>query len=145
MAWPTILAVARAMMNGEVEYHAGNHQLGYRYLREATVLCDHLEYSEPWPWMHPPRQALGVLLLEKQGRVEEALTHYEDDLGIHSRLPRCDQHPGNIWSLHGYHECLTRLGHRKEADAIKPQLDELVHQSDTEIKLSCCCRGMQAS
>ena len=139
-----ILAVAQAMMNGEVEYHAGNHELGFRYLREATVLCDNLEYSEPWPWMHPPRHALGALLLE-QDRVDEALIHYEDDLGIHNRLPRCAQHPDNIWGLHGYHECLTRLGRLDEAAAIKPHLDELMRQSDIEIKSSCCCRGMQAS
>jgi tetratricopeptide (TPR) repeat protein len=136
-----ILGVAQAMMNGEVEYHAGNHELGFRYLREATVLCDHLEYSEPWPWMHPPRHALGALLLE-QNHAEEALIHYEDDLGIHDRLPRCAQHPDNIWALHGYHECLTRLGRKKEATGIKPRLDALIQQSDTDIKSSCCCRGM---
>jgi tetratricopeptide (TPR) repeat protein len=139
-----ILAVAKAMMNGEVEYHAGNHELGYRYLREACILSDHLEYSEPWPWMHPPRHALGALLLE-QNHVDEALIHYEDDLGIGNRLPRCTQHPDNIWALHGYHECLSRLGRHDEAAAIKPRLDELVRQSDSEIKSSCCCRGMQAS
>jgi len=139
-----ILAVAKTMMNGEVEYHAGNHQLGFRYLREACVLCDHLEYSEPWPWMHPPRHALGALLLE-QGCVDEAIIHYQDDLGIGNRLPRCVQHPDNIWALHGYHECLLRLERHEEAAAIKPRLDELVRQSDTEIKSSCCCRGMQAS
>ena len=32
-----ILAVGEAMMNGEVEYHAGNHELGFRYLREAST------------------------------------------------------------------------------------------------------------
>ena len=137
-----ILAVAQAMMNGEVEYHAGNHELGYRYLREACVLSDRLEYSEPWPWMHPPRHALGALLLE-QDRVDEAIIHYEDDLGIGNRLPRCVQHPGNIWALHGYHECLTRLGRDDEAAAIKPALDERLRQSDIEIKSSCCCRGMK--
>jgi hypothetical protein len=47
--------------------------------------------------------------------------------------------------LHGYHECLTRLGRLDEAAAIKPRLDELMRQSDIEIKSSCCCRGMQAS
>ena len=138
-----ILAVAQAMMNGEVEYHAGNHELGFHYLREACVLCDHLEYSEPWPWMHPPRHALGALLLE-QGRVEEAVIHYEDDLGIGNRLPRCAQHPDNIWALHGYHECLKRLGREAEALAIKPRLDELVEQSDIQIESSCCCRGMHS-
>ena len=137
-----ILAVAKAMMNGEVEYHAGNHELGFHYLREACVLCDHLEYSEPWPWMHPPRHALGALLLE-QDRVAEAIIHYEDDLGVGNRLPRCAQHPGNIWALHGYHECLTRLGRIDEAAAVKPQLDEMIRQSDIEIKSSCCCRGMK--
>ena len=137
-----ILAVAQAMMNGEVEYHAGNHELGYHYLREACVLCDRLEYSEPWPWMHPPRHALGALLLE-QGHVDEAIIHYEDDLGISNRLPRCAQHPDNIWALHGYHECLTRLGRENEANALKPRLDEMIRQSDVEIKSSCCCRGMR--
>ena len=137
-----ILAVAKAMMNGEVEYHAGNHEVGFQYLREACVLCDHLEYSEPWPWMHPPRHALGALLLE-QDRVDEAIIHYEDDLGIGNRLPRCAQHPGNIWALHGYHECLLRLQRDDEAAIIKPQLDELIRQSDIEIKSSCCCRGMR--
>jgi len=33
-----ILAVARAMMNGEVEYHAGNHELGYCYLRNDSSI-----------------------------------------------------------------------------------------------------------
>jgi tetratricopeptide (TPR) repeat protein len=137
-----ILAVAQAMMNGEVEYHAGNHELGFHYLREACVLCDRLEYSEPWPWMHPPRHALGALLLE-QDRVDEAIIHYEDDLGIGNRLPRCAQHPGNIWALHGYHECLARFGRDDEAAALKPRLDELIRQSDIEVKSSCCCRGMK--
>ena len=137
-----ILAVARQMMNGEVEYHAGNHELGFEYLREANQLFDALEYSEPWPWEHPPRHALGALLLE-HNQVEEALQHYEDDLGIGNRLPRCVQHPGNIWALHGYHECLTRLGRADEAAVIKPRLDELISHSDIEINSSCCCRGMQ--
>ena len=137
-----ILAVAKAMMDGEVEYHAGNYEIAFRYLREATVLCDNLEYCEPWPWMHPPRHALGALLLE-QNRAEEAIIHYEDDLGIGNRLPRCTQHPNNLWALHGYHECLLRLGRVDEAAAIKPRLDELIGQADIEIKSSCCCRGMR--
>ncbi len=134
-----ILAVAQQMMNGEVEYHAGNHELGFEFLREANRLFDALEYSEPWPWEHPPRHALGALLLE-QNQVDEALRHYEDDLGIGNRLPRCVQHPNNIWALHGYHECLTRLGRSDDAGVIKPRLDELIRQSDIEIKSSCCCR-----
>lgn len=134
-----ILEVAAAMMNGEVEYHAGEHELGFDFLRQAIKLNDQLAYSEPWPWMHPPRHALGALLLE-QGQVEEALLHYEDDLGIGDRLPRCVQHPGNIWALHGYQECLSRLGRDDEASAIATQLKPLLANADIEINSSCCCR-----
>ena len=134
-----IMNVAKAMMNGELEYHSGNHQLGYQLLREAARLSDNLQYSEPWPWMHPPRHALGALLLE-QGHAEEALKHYEDDLGLNPTLPRCVQHPDNIWALHGYHECLKRLDRNKEAESIKPRLEAALARSDIEVTSSCCCR-----
>ncbi len=138
-----ILAVARAMMNGEVEYHAGNHALGYDFLRQASQLSDQLEYSEPWPWMHPPRHALGALLLE-QGHVNEAIEHYRDDLGIGTSLsgglPRCLQHPDNIWALHGYVECLKRQGLSAEAQHYQLRLDKAMSEADVDIQSSCCCR-----
>ncbi|MFT5658743.1 MAG: tetratricopeptide (TPR) repeat protein [Gammaproteobacteria bacterium] len=134
-----ILAVAAAMMNGEVEYHAGHHALGYDYLRKASRLSDQLEYSEPWPWMHPPRHALGALLLE-QGHVDEAMQHYEDDLGIGNRLPRCLQHPDNIWALHGYVECLKRQGLSNAADQYNARLETAIAAADVDINSSCCCR-----
>lgn len=139
-----ILAVARAMMDGEVEYHAGNHALGYDFLRQASKLSDQLEYSEPWPWMHPPRHALGALLLE-QGHVDEAVEHYRDDLGIGNRLPRCLQHPDNIWALHGYVECLKRLGRSAEVLRYQSRLDNAISEADVDIQSSCCCRKITAS
>ena len=33
------------------------------HLRQAVVKDDARNYTEPWPWMHPPRHALGALLL----------------------------------------------------------------------------------
>ena len=70
---------------------------------------DHLYYNEPWVWMQPPRHALGALLLE-QGHVEDALQVYRSDLGLDDTLVRSSQHPGNVWALHGYAECLDALG-----------------------------------
>lgn len=139
-----ILAVAREMMHGEVEYHAGNIAQGFEHLGHANYLHDNLVYCEPWSWMHPPRHALGALLLE-QNRVEEALMQYEDDLGITNRLPRCVQHRDTIWALHGYHECLKRLERNEAAAAIKPKLDTLLAGADIKIESSCACRGMQTS
>jgi tetratricopeptide (TPR) repeat protein len=134
-----ILAVAAAMAEGELEYHAGNHDIGYDYLRRACKLSDNLAYSEPWPWMHPPRHALGALLLE-QGHIEEAMQHYGDDLGINDTLPRCLQHRDNIWALHGYLECLKRLALCEGIEVFENKLNLAIINADTDIDSSCCCR-----
>ncbi|MEM7335806.1 MAG: tetratricopeptide repeat protein, partial [Chloroflexota bacterium] len=65
-----VLAIGREMMRGEMMYHRGNHNEAFAHLRPAVWLNDNLFYTEPWAWMHPPRHALGALLLE-HGHVEE--------------------------------------------------------------------------
>jgi len=89
--------------------------------------------------MQPTRHALGALLLE-QGRVEEAEAAYRADLGLDRTLSRACQHPDNVWSLHGYHECLRRLGKTAEADIVKPRLDLALARAEVPIKASCYCR-----
>jgi tetratricopeptide (TPR) repeat protein len=66
-----ILAVAAAMLDGELEYRTGNFEVAFARLRRAVELDDGLPYDEPWGWMQPARHAYGALLLE-QGRVGEA-------------------------------------------------------------------------
>ena len=104
-----ILAIAAEMLDGEVDYRKGNHDQAFAHLRRSVELDDNLPYDEPWGWMQPTRHALGALLLE-QGQVEEAEAVYRADLGLDGTLARACQHPDNVWSLHGFHECLTRLG-----------------------------------
>ena len=53
----------------------------------------------------------------------QAAEVYAADLGLDPTLSRPCQHPGNVWSLHGYHECLQRLGRDAEAAIIGQQLD----------------------
>lgn len=134
-----ILCVGREMMRGEVEYRRGNFELAFEYLRKAVHLDDNMEYDEPWGWMQPARHALAALLLE-QGRVEEASTVYREDLGFDPKLSRACQHPNNVWSLHGYHECLLKLGRKEEAIIIKQQLDLAAARADVPITASCFCR-----
>jgi hypothetical protein len=55
-------------------------------------------------------------------------------------LARPCQHPGNVWSLHGYHECLQRLGRTDAAAIIGQQLDLLRARADVPILASCACR-----
>jgi tetratricopeptide (TPR) repeat protein len=139
-----ILAVAGAMLDGELEYRKGNVDPAFARLRRAVELDDGLPYDEPWGWMQPARHAYGALLLE-QGRVAEAEAVYRADLGLDDTLARTCQHPGNVWSLHGYHESLTRLGKRELADVVAQQLKIAAAYADVPIQSSCYCRLVPAA
>jgi len=134
-----ILAVAGAMLDGEITYREKRFDEAFDHLRRAIELSDTLPYDEPWGWMQPPRHAYGALLLE-QGHVELAAEVYAADLGVDGTLSRPCQHPGNVWSLHGYHECLQRLGRTAEAVSIGQQLELAKAHADVPIFASCACR-----
>ena len=134
-----VLAIAAQMLEGELAYRKGNFDIAFDHLRDAVRLDDNLSYSEPWPWMHPPRHALGALLLE-QARVAEAERVYRADLGLDATLSRCRQHPDNVWSLHGYVECLRRRGAQRELPALEQRLALALARADVPINASCCCR-----
>ncbi|MGW0038726.1 hypothetical protein [Gordonia sp. NPDC003376] len=134
-----ILAIASAMLAGELDYRLGSHEQAFAHLRRAIDLDDTLPYDEPWGWMQPTRHAYGALLLE-QGHVVEAEAVYRADLGVDRSLPRAQQHPNNIWALHGYHECLTRLGRHGEAAIIEQQLRLAQAYADVPVVASCLCR-----
>ena len=139
-----ILAVAEQMLLGELEYHKGNHDKAFEHLRTSVELDDTLPYDEPWGWMQPTRHALGALLIE-QGRYDEAEAVYRADLGLDSTLSRACQHPGNVWSLHGLHECLVRRGEAVEAGHVKLQLDQAAARAEVPIRASCYCRRKAAA
>ena len=127
------------MLDGEIAYREGQFDTAFAHLRRAIELDDSLPYDEPWGWMSPTRHAYGALLLE-QGSVEEAAAVYAADLGLDPTLSRACQHPNNVWSLHGYHECLQRLGRHDEAAIIGQQLDLMRARADVPIVASCACR-----
>ena len=134
-----LLAVADEMLTGELEYRRGNFDIAFAHLRRSVELDDALPYDEPWGWMQPTRHALGALLLE-QGRVAEAEAIYRSDLGYDGKLSRACQHPENVWSLHGLHECLTRRGDTVEAPLIKARLDLALARAEVPVRASCLCR-----
>lgn len=135
-----VLMVGIAMLDGELEYRKGNYDTAFKHLETAVERDDALTYAEPWPWMQPTRHAYAALLME-QGRVEEAAAAYKADLGYDDSLPRARQHPNNVWALHGYHECLIKLGRTDEAGIVDQQLRIALAVADVAIKASCYCRG----
>lgn len=134
-----ILAIASAMLDGELAYRKGDFDTAFAELRRSIDLDDHLPYDEPWGWMQPTRHAYGALLLER-GRIAEAEAVYRADLGLDDTLPRPLQHPGNVWALHGFHECLRRLGREGEARIVGQQLRLAAAVADVPITASCFCR-----
>jgi len=134
-----MLLVGEAMLAGELDYRRENYDQAFAHLRHCVELYDQLNYSEPWVWMQPPRHALGALLLE-QGHVEEAAAVYRADLGLDDTLVRPSQHPGNVWALHGYHECLQLLGRDAEAATVAVELDAARAVADVAVSSSCFCR-----
>jgi tetratricopeptide (TPR) repeat protein len=135
-----VLAVAEAMMQGELAFKAGRCDEGLAHLRRAVHLDDHLAYEEPWSWPQPTRHALGALLMEA-GEMAEAEAVYRADLGLDGKLPRPSQHPRNVWALHGLHECLAARGETVEIVHIRALLDQAVACADIPIRASCLCRA----
>lgn len=138
-----LLAIAEQMLSGELEYRRANYDVAFGHLRRAVELEDSLPYDEPWGWMQPSRHALGALLLE-QGHAEEAEAVYRADLGFDGKLSRACQHPENVWSLHGLHECLVRRGDTLEAPMIKARLDLASARAEVVVRASCFCRRQAA-
>jgi tetratricopeptide (TPR) repeat protein len=134
-----VLAVGEKMMDGEVEYHTGNHAEAFVHLRESVRRDDALAYHEPWAWMHPPRHALGALLVER-GQYEEAEEIYRDDLGLSDKIQRCAQHPENVWALHGFVECLRTREDKRELPLFERKLAATLQTTDVPITSSCMCR-----
>jgi tetratricopeptide (TPR) repeat protein len=134
-----ILSVAGAMLDGELAYRRGDFDIAFKELLRAITLDDSLPYDEPWGWMQPTRHAYGALLLE-QGQVEKAAAVYSSDLGFDNTLPRALRHPNNVWSLHGYHECLIKLGLTAEVRILEPQLRLALAIADVPVRSSCFCR-----
>ncbi len=135
-----VLQVGEAMMDGELAYKSGKIDEGLDHLRRSVELDDTLLYDEPWGWMQPTRHALGALLLD-QRKYDEAEAVYRADLGLDETLARACQHPRNVWSLHGLHECLVHRGELVEAKHVKLLLDQAAARATVPIHASCYCRS----
>ena len=134
-----ILQIAEQMMNGEIAYRQRHYEQAFAHLRRAVYLDDNLKYDEPWGWMQPARHALGALLLE-QGLVAQAEQVYRADLGLDDTLVSTSQHHDNLWSLHGYVECLHKLGRVTEAGQMSKRLSLAAARADVAVNASCYCR-----
>lgn len=124
-----VIAVSRCMAEGEMAFHAGEHDRAYERLRAGVRLEDQLAYDEPPGWMQPVRHALGALLLAGNQLVEAELV-YRTDL---------KRHPNNAWSLLGLQQALQKQGKQTEVDAMTESVKTAWARADVTPKASCYC------
>ena len=124
-----ILDVAEAVMDGEVEYHKGNHKQAFEHLHLAVKRDTSLLYDEPWGWMMPARHVLGALLLES-GEASAAESVYREDLQLY---------PNNLWSLLGLHQALKALKRVEEAERVHVAFQTASARADIKVEASCLC------
>ena len=134
-----MLGIGAAMLDGELEYRKQNYGEAFICLRLAVSRDDALNYTEPWAWMHPPRHALGALLAE-QGMFEKAEAVFRADLGYDETIPRCCQHPDNVWALQGLVECVEEQGDANEHRLLSQRLKFAKARTDVAIESACFCR-----
>lgn len=127
---PTIIPLARGMLEGEILFHEGERDAAFNRLRDAVAIEDRLVYDEPPGWMQPVRHALGALLIA-DGRAAEAEAVYRADL---------ERHPNNGWSLTGLDQALRLQGRDEEATAVRAQLNRSFARADVKPKASCYCQ-----
>ena len=125
-----LLAVAEMLLQGEIQYRAGEVETAIKALREAVQREDQLRYAEPPDWIHPVRHALGATLL-REGRAADAEQVYREDL---TRLP------DNGWSLFGLARSLRLQGKNQAAEMYEAQFQKAWSDADVTLNSSCFCQ-----
>ncbi len=125
-----ILAVAEALLRGEVLYRAGEVDAGLAALRDAQGLEDKLRYNEPPDWIQPVRHALGAALLQS-ARLAEAEAVLREDL---RRLPE------NGWGLFGLARALRLQKRDVEAAEVEARFERIWAQADFKLTSPCLCQ-----
>ncbi len=118
-----ILAIAEAVLAGEIAAGHGNYEEAVRQLRRAVELEDGLNYTEPKDWYLPSRQVLGAVLLEA-GKAVEAERTFREDL---------QDHPQNGWALFGLEQSLRAQGKTDEADSALQSFRQVWSDADVTL------------
>jgi tetratricopeptide (TPR) repeat protein len=118
-----LLQIGADILRGELAAQNRDYDKAISYLRNAVLLEDNLNYTEPKDWYLPSRQVLGSLYLA-QAKPGEAERVYRQDLAYH---------PQNGWSLFGLLHSLRGQGRNSEADTVQQQFQEVWADADVTL------------
>ncbi|MBC22572.1 MAG: hypothetical protein CMJ32_04465 [Phycisphaerae bacterium] len=130
-----IMPLARLVLEGEIEFKAGNRKKGLQLLKQAMEMEETLVYAEPAPWMMPARHAYGALLIvdEQYGAAEQV---YVRDLEVF---------PANGWALLGLRDALRGQERFEEAAQADQAFRQAWRSADVMPPASCYCGNPVAS
>lgn len=118
-----ILAIAEAVLAGEMAAGHGEYETAVGFLQRAVELEDGLNYTEPKDWYLPSRQVLGAVLLEA-GKAMEAERVFREDL---------QDHPQNGWTLFGLNQSLLAQGKSDEAESVHQSFRQVWSDADVTL------------
>jgi tetratricopeptide (TPR) repeat protein len=124
-----VMPLGRLVLEGEIEFKAGNHAKGLALLGEAVEMEEVLKYAEPAPWMMPARHAYGALLIA-DGQYKEAQQVYKRDLEVF---------PANGWALLGLRDSLRGQRRFAEAEHADRAFKRAWKSADVVPPASCYC------
>ncbi len=124
-----VMPLGRLVLEGEIEFKAGNHAKGLNLLAQAVEMEEQLKYAEPAPWMTPARHAYGALLIA-DGQYKKAQQVYQRDLEVF---------PANGWALLGLRDALRGQRRFDEAAHVDRAFQRAWRSADVIPPASCYC------
>jgi tetratricopeptide (TPR) repeat protein len=120
----SLLAIADALVLGEIALAEGNHDSAVKHFQAAVETQDQLPYTEPPFWYYPTRHSLGraLLLVGDAAAAEEV---YRKDL---------EDYPHNGWAMYGLIQSLEAQG--KDASEMQNMFDKVWAQADVTLTAS---------
>lgn len=118
-----LVAIAEAMLRGELALAQDQRSAGLAALRSAAAIEDTLAYTEPADWPLPIRPYLGAALLRAK-RPREAARVFAEDLRTY---------PENGWSLYGLAQAQRAQRHDAAADDTEARLARAWQWADVKL------------
>jgi predicted Zn-dependent protease len=120
---PSLLEIARDVLEGEIRATQGKHDEAIVLLKRAVQTEDSMTFEEPPAWFFAVRHSLGAILL-KAGKAAEAEAVYKEDL---------ERYPANGWGLIGLANAQRSQGKSFEAEQTMSQFRTAWRRADVKI------------
>ena len=121
-----VCKIASNVLKAELITKRGDYKTAIELLKQAIVLEDNLNYTEPPDWFFSVRHLLGDNLMNS-GDYVGAEKIYKEDLAYW---------PKNGFALNGLYESLKGQNKIKEAEDVKKQFDLAWRYADSELRYS---------